>query len=64
MKDFLKMLAFIEFIALVVYGCVWIVFQFTGDKISPMVLPVYLLIVLGAVILLMIIEPISEWWLS
>jgi hypothetical protein len=61
-KQFLKILFFIEFIALVVYGCMCVFLFILGKSMPPQVLPIFLLIILFACILTYFIIYIADWW--
>ena len=65
MKDFLKFVAFLEFIVVILFGCLWLVFEFIAKENVPIiVLPITMVVVLGAILLSMIIQPIADWWMS
>ena len=65
MKDFLKFVALLEFIVVILFGCVWLVFEFIlKENVPIIVLPITMAVVFGAILLSMIIQPIADWWMS
>lgn len=62
-KEFLKMVVFLEFITLILFGCIWLASTFfMKASIDLIVLPAVMTIVFGATLLAEVIQPISEWW--
>jgi len=65
MKDFLKHVALIEFIVVIVFGCFGLVFKFIIKENFPIiVLPIIMGVVLVAILLSIIIGRIADWWMS